>query len=397
MSRELFELEKGILIAGENEDSGQSILRGSVAPGGDAAEQDDALQGSLFLRDNGALYIKKLAGTGTDRWTLLADADDLSGIKFRSEIVRSATGDVVVAGVRDLTASPFSDDETPLLTATDFTVGEFVIGGVGGTPTLFEVTDVSAPNITLVAATGGDALSDGDRFVVRAYLPDSDGTQENQALVEYDSSTPAINKIGDIDWNFATGINLSSGYTSQNGIITSSDSVESAIEKLDGNQIDLTTLSGESQGAVDHGTFPGTVIDDGSTTREALEDLEGAIDAITLGNQVSLTGVTSVTDLDTVLVDEVMACKWLVTARLASNPARVRSFEVYAQHNGNSAADATGADDTVYARLRNGAGFNVQISVDVSGAGAAQQFRLRISSSTPGIDVNAVRVDCVRF
>lgn len=397
MARELFELEKGLLIAGENADSGQSVLRGSAAPGGDAAEQDDALQGSLFLRDNGSMYIKKLSGTGTDRWKLLADADDLAGIKFRSEVVRAATGDVLSAGSIDLTASPFSDDEGTLLTAADFAVGEFIIGGVGGTPTLFEVTAVSAPNITLSAPAAEDALSDGDRFVVRAYLPDSDGSQENQALVEYDSSTPAMNKIGDIDWNFATGINLSSGYTAQNGTISSADSVESSIEKLDGNQQDLTTLSGVGQGSVDLGTFTGSIISDNVTTKVALQELETEVESITLGNQVQLTGVTTVTDLDTVLVDEIMSAKWMVTARLASAPERVRSFEVFAQHNGHAVADATAADSTVYARLKNGANFNVQITVDVSGTGAAQQFRLRVASSTPGIDVNAVRVDAVRF
>ena len=396
MSRELFELEKGLSIVAENADSGQSVLIGSAAPGGDAAEQDAALQGSLFLRDNGSLYIKKTAGTGTDKWVSLADNDDLSGIKFRSETVRAATGDVLSAGVRDLVASPFSDDEGTLLAAADFNVGEYIIGGVGGTPTLFEVTAVSAPDITLTAPTGGDVLADGDRFVVRAYLPDSDGSQENQALVEYDSSTPEINKIGDIDWNFATGINLSSGYTAANGTVSSADSVESAIEKLDQNQKDLNTLSGVAQGDVDLGTFTGSIISDNVSNKVALQELEAEVESITLGDQFSVTSVSATTTLDSVLADHVMAAKWLVTCRLTATPNRVRSFEVYAQHNGHSAADATAADDTVYARLRNGASFNVQIAVDVSGAGAAQVMRLRIGSSTT-IDVNVVRVDATRF
>lgn len=396
MARELFELEKGILIADENADSGISILKGAAAPGGDAAEQDDALQGSLFLRENGEIYIKKTAGTGADKWKALADDDDLASIKFRSENVITATGDVLADGSIDLTANPFSDDETPLLTAADFVVGDYILGDVGGTPKLFEVTNVSAPSITIAEETG-NPLADGDRFIVRNYLPDSPGDQELQALVEYDSSGPSINKIGDVNWDFATGINISSGYAAQNGTVGSSDSVESAIEKLDGNQQDLTTAIGISQGDTDMGTYTGSIISDNVPQTTVNQELETAIESITTGNQSNATGVTSTVTLDSVNADIIMASKWLVTARLASNPARVRSFEVFAQHNGHAGADATAADDTVYARLRNGAGFNVQINVDVSGAGAAQEMRLRVGSSTPGVDFNCVRVDDVRF
>ena len=91
-----------------------------------------------------------------------------------------------------------------------------------------------------------------------------------------------------------------------------------------------------------------------------------------------------------------MSAKWMVTARLASDESRVKSYIVHGHHNGHILADATDADDSIFGRLRNGSGFDVSIAVDVSGAGGAQVMRLRVSAAA-AINVNAVRVDQTRF
>lgn len=71
MSRELWELEKGIKITSENSDSGVSILFGAGAPGGDTGPQDAAEKGSIYMNQtNGFVYNKHTAGTGADKWDI---------------------------------------------------------------------------------------------------------------------------------------------------------------------------------------------------------------------------------------------------------------------------------------------------------------------------------------
>lgn len=394
MARELFAIEKGLHILGEDLDSGVRVLFGTAIPGL-LVQETDAEVGSVYFRNDGTFYTKETAGSGIDKWLRAANNNDLQSIKFRSEKVLVGTGDVapITGASIDLVASPFGDDDVPTVVAADFAIDDHVIFGIGGTPKIMRVSAIAAPSITLVDADR--ALTDGDKHLVRKYLPDSAG-QENQALVQYDGTNTTINKIADIDWAFATGISLSSGYTPGSGNITSVDTVESAIEKLDGNVDAVNTSMGIAQGATDMGTYTGTILTDNASTKTNIQELETAVDGIVLGNQVTLPGVTSIVTLDSVLADDAMAVKWLVTARLDSDPTRVKSFEFFAHHDGHAGADATKADDTKYAKLRIGAGFNFSISADVSGAGAAQQLRLRVGAAA-AVTVNAVRVEVVRF
>lgn len=287
MARDLFILEKGIGITDVNADTRRDILTEAGAPGSSTAT-DNAAVGSLYLQSDsgGALYRKKTAGSGTDKWVRMLTNDDLLGISFRSELVRAATGDAAPAfpASIDLVVNPFGDDQAPTMVAADFAIGEYIIFGVGGTPVLAEVTNVSGDSITVAAAT--DVLANSDKFVVRNYLPDSPDSQEDQALVEYYNGV--IYKLGDVNWNFADGIGLAAAYAAANGSITSADTVNSAIEKLDGNQQDLITLSGVAQGATELGSFTGTIIPDSQTVKAALQALETDLEALQ-----TLTGVAA--------------------------------------------------------------------------------------------------------
>lgn len=304
MARELFWIEKGLRIGDENSDTAFiELLQGTSAPGGDAGEQDAAPIGSLFVQRNGAssaLYQKVANAGSTSDWVENGSSNAQVG-NWRGEFVRAVTNDTVTAGVgRDLTASPFADDEGTQLTAADFTVGEFLIADADGTPVLLEVTNVSAPSVTFSTPGSAPALSSGDTFISPNYLPDSPGGQEGQAIVNYNGSI--IVKVGDIDWNFADGINLAAGYAAGSGDVSNSDTVQSAIEKLDGNNDAQDQVLGTAQGDTDLGTFSGSTIADNESVKGALQDLETAYEETdaNVDDLITLSGVPeNSTDLGT--------------------------------------------------------------------------------------------------
>lgn len=376
--RELFTVEKGLQIVPVNSDVGVSIISGAGVPGGDAGEQDAAEVGSLYLRTTGQIYKKIGSANLAADWENMQNVD-LSLFAFRSEHVIAATGDVAPASgaVINLSTTPFGDDQAPTLSAADFVVGDHIIFGVGGVPKLMRVSVVSSPSITVVDAVLPIANNNG--FMVENYLPDSPDAQEKQALVMM--SAGAIIKLGDVNWNFADGINLAAAYAAQNGVISSADSVNSAIEKLDGNQQDIQTTLGVAQGAVNLGAFSGLIIPDNQNVKQALQALETEIEN---GGRTGLVGVTTVQTVDSVLVDLVPAAKWYVEIEKSSAPGNKVAMEVLALNNGTASSDASSVDKTVYSKLKVGSNFNYTLNVVLAGVGAAQTMGLTIASAEVG-------------
>jgi hypothetical protein len=421
MAREAFEIEKLLRISKENSNTDTiDILFGSGAPGGDAGEQDEAAIGSLYLRKNGSsstIYQKVAGGNATSDWQENGSSAVTVGT-WRPEKIRAVTSENVGNGVRDLTATPFSDDDTPFLTAADFSVGEFIIDNSSVTPVLREVTAVSAPNITLSDPVSAPALAENDTFVAINYLPDSPGNQESQAIVNYNGSV--MIKISDFDWALATGIDLSGSYSAATGDAAAGDSVEEALQKIDGNVDELTTAVGISQGDNDMGTYTGALLNDNESAKQNLQQLESEAESIralsgtALGDNdfgtftgdiyadnqdakelfqateneldqlkmVSATGITAITTVDEVPVANYAAVKWIVYAIEEATPANRKAQEVFALNNG------TVVDDSVSSVLRVGSNFNISLSVDISGG----NMRLRVSSSTAGVTVRVRRL-----
>jgi len=397
MAREGFGIEKLLRIEATNDDSVNiEILFGSAAPGGDGGEQDDAPLGSLYLRQNGSnstLYQKQTDTNLAADWIENGASNAVIGV-WRPEKVSVLTNDTQGAGVRDVVANPFSDDDAPVLGASDFVVGEFIISDADGTPTLLEITNVAAPNVTFAVAS--TALSQDDTFLIRNYLPDTPGSQEGQAIANYNGTVMV--KIGDVDWDFATGINLSSGYTPGSGDISSSDTVESAIEKLDGNVDALTSAVGVSQGDTNMGTYTGSLLNDNESAKQNIQQLETAVEA--LQNETGEAGPADIaqntpTTVDTVLVDECQYAEWEVVAHDIGDPTAVKRAKVSGMHNGHAGADATVVNDSVFDTKRIGSNFNLQLSVVLSGAGAAQTMGLEIETSDADGIRYSVRRTCV--
>lgn len=84
-----------------------------------------------------------------------------------------------------------------------------------------------------------------------------------------------------------TGIALTT-----NGTVAATDTVLEGIGYINANQLDLTTLSGMSQGAVDLGTFTGDTINDNVTIKAALQALETEVESAAASND----SINSLTD-----------------------------------------------------------------------------------------------------
>lgn len=389
MSRVAFTIEKGLHVTGENSNVGVHYLFGSGAPGGDSGPLDAAEVGSLYQRtDTPSMYIKIASANATSDWLRIATLSDIYALSWRSEKVIAVTADAAPSegGTIDLSLNPFSDDNAPTLAGADFVVGNYVIFGYGGTVKLMKVTNIAGDVLTFNEEIA-NPLADNDAFLVRYFLPDGPDAQEKQAIVTYNGTS--LIKIADFNWDLATGINISGGYNGSgtNALPASGDTVEVAIQKLDANQRDLTTLSGESIGAVNHGTFSGYTIPDNQTTKQALQALETGLEA-----RAFLAAITTIQTVDSVVVDDVLACEWEVHIREDATPANIVVMKVLATHDGTVSADAVNVDNTEFAKLKLGANFNYSVSVDLNGTAGAQVMRLRVASTSAGVTVTTRRV-----
>ncbi len=424
MSRNFYGIEKGLDIYAENGALQARIMTGTAIPDGTSNGQDTAPIGSIYLRSGTSGVYEKVANAGAPAdWTLVGST---TIGKFRNEKIVVATNDTVAAGVRDLTASPFADDDGTLITAASFAVNDYVLADCDGTPVLMKVTAVASPDVTFAVAT--PALVAEDTFVVINYLPDAN-LGENRALVNYNGTI--VLKIADIDWSIATGINLSGSYVAASGNVAPSDTIEAAIAKLDGVNDNQDTLLGTAQGATSLGTFTGSTIPDSSTVKAAIQSLETAQeeidqnvnDAITAsgiaenatsygtftgstladsqnskqlfqrletlleqlqGNTVA--AITTSTAVDSVPHATVKACKWLVTVSEDATPTNRKAYEIYAVNNGSS------VDDDKKSILKVGSNFNESVNVDISGA----NMRLMVASSSAGVTVTARRIEVLK-
>jgi len=251
---------------------------------------------------------------------------------------------------------------------------------------------VSDTSITLAAASEG-VIADNNTFVVQNYLPDSPAAQEKQAIIHFPTASSPCIKIADFNWELADGISLTAGWASGGGAVAANDTVEVAIEKLENAILDLVTISGAARNATVLGAFasPGSIFLGASLTiKSALQALG---DLHTQLRGVNSTGITAEADVDSVIVDDVKSVKWLVHAFEEATPANVRSWEVYALHNGTAGADATLVDHNSFSKLKLGSNFNAVLVVDINGAAGSQIMRLRASSGSAGITVTARRME----
>lgn len=158
-----------------------------------------------------------------------------SGLSWRpgaKAITASPSLNAAADGTALSTLLPFSDDDGATKMAIgDFSDGDFIISANGASSKILQVKNVSG---TLEVTTSGvQALAAGEAFLVMHDLLNTPPMAEGVAIFAWSGSD--LIKVGDMDWSLATGISLSTGYTSITGTVAIGDSVEAAIAKLVGN------------------------------------------------------------------------------------------------------------------------------------------------------------------
>jgi len=348
MSRVNFGVELGFDIYDENGLIKAAQIVGSAVPGGDTGPQDAAPISSIYHRNNGEFYVKTAnAGVAAD-WKLVP--------------VQLSAGYLAANG----TVAIGDSFEEAI---------EFIVGNQDDIQ--------SASGIAQGAVDYGTFTG--------AILPDtSDNKALHQAMEtaveEIDANVDDLITLSGVAEN-ATDLGTFTGATIPDTSTNKAalQSLETAHEEVDQNVNDLITLSGVAENATDLGTFTGSTIPDTSTNKAALQSLETALELLEGGFAASGSGVTTITVVDSLLVDDVHSIEWELVAWEEATPANKIFQKISALHNGTAAADATVADESAHTKLKVGANFNVVASVDLNGATTAQVMRLSLTSSTAGI------------
>ena len=375
MARDVMDTELGYAISETNGDRQVYLISGTAVPDGTSGEQQNAPIGSLYIRSGTGELYQKIANAGAPADYQLNSATGGTIGNWRPERVDAHTGQVLGAGVTDPTG--WSDNDGGF-DGTLATVGHYVLDG---NCALWEITAIGGATSITLAAAANPPVAD-DMFAVKYNLPDPAG-QENQAIIVFDGS--ACVKVADVDFGSATGVVLVAPYNPVNGDPVAGDTVQAAIEKLDGNQDDIQAASGLAQGDVDYGTFTGDLLADAQTSKQLFQRLEDLLDQL---KGVQATGITTAVAVDAVPHAEVKTCKWLVEVFSEGTPANRQAVEVYAT------TDGTNVDDTVYAKLKLGAniggltinvvinGANMELQIAASAAVTATVRRIEVVKST---------------
>jgi len=399
MTIDLFRVSHGLAVEADDSSSEIYILQGSGAPGGDAAEQDAAPIGSLFLRTDAEtdalqLYYKwSTAGSSAADWKQSTNKEYVdaiaAGLSWREPVlVRDGTTYATIAAAEAAADVADTVDGVTIsvgtrILYTDLTTGNenvYIVSGSSGSWTLTEDSN---------AATDGDALlvQDGSSAEQQWVF---DGTN----WVQFGSSGGAaeLGYIRAFIGKTGAGSELPS-YTDQY-VITTGDNLEVAISKLDtfsgdgtitntgGNYaisddlaaggangaagtLSVTDAVDELNSAVGDRTYTeDNFVTDGESVASSIDAIDialGDIDEQNSSFQVVVPAVTQ-TVVDSIAVAAGDLIKWMIVIEDGTTSTKRTAYEILAVHDG-----AGNVDSTKYANLRLGskiAGLDVVVEVN---------------------------------
>lgn len=410
---DLFRIALGLEIDGE-----ASLLSGDGAPGGDSAEQDAAAIGSIYMRTDvvagvSQTYVKKgNANTAAD-WVQNASKDYVdalvSGLSWRDP---ARLLDSTSTSIADATASADATDEIDGVTIaegdrilfTGFTTDNnnvYIVSGSSGNWTFTEDSKSAEAGDAILITEGTHSseqwIYDGTDWLhfggvnsnlELGFIRDFIGKATSGAVLPTYSSTNIVTNndslqtaIGDLD--AAIGDRT---YTDEN-FITNGQTISVSLDELDQALQDAYDAIGDRIYTEEN------FVTNGESLTDSIDALDVALGSIKGLNESTETGVTALTTIDEVLVDETDSAKWFVVVIDEATPARKNASEVYAIHNGTDIADATLVEfnRTGIIRTQVPPISNLNVVVDVSGTGPTQTMRLRVSAGV-SVTVKATRI-----
>lgn len=228
----------------------------------------------------------------------------------------------------------FSDDDVPALAIGDFSDGDYILSrNNSGTCKLYKVYDDAG---TLkVTVSGVTQPAEGSMYGCRYDLIESPNSKENGA--GYLLTNGNLNRVFSFNWALATGIALSTGYTPASGNPAVADTVEAAIQKIDGNVDNVNSQVGRGQSDTHMGTYTGDLLNDNESAKQNIQQLEARCEE--LGKE--LTGTLSSGSLqtvDTIALSGTHRYKWEIMTWETATPANAYGCDISCMANtgGNS-------------------------------------------------------------
>lgn len=180
-----------------------------------------------------------------------------------------------------------------------------------------------------------DILRTGDLAAAQIFVGNAGGVATAVAM----SGQATISNAGAITLDNAAVIaKVLTGYTPAAGNPAATDSILQALQKIDGNVDAVNTLSGAAQGAVNLGTFTGSIIADNVTIKAALQALETDAEALQTAVGIAAEAVNLGTFTGGVIPDNVT-----VKAALQALETKVEAHDTFIEHSDTPAAYAANA------------------------------------------------------
>jgi hypothetical protein len=413
MSKQYYDVGRGLQV-----DGGPVVIQGAGVPGA-AGDASTAPVGSIYIdTTSGKTHFKDTAGAGTDKWSVKASEgfvlSNAGSASWRDpvDVILTATFANIAAVKADADADDILDGVAVTVgmrvLPIDLTTGNenvYIVGGSTGAWTFTEDTNVADEGDRLVCQFGSEAGREYGHngtswiFVKQSSLDEEGFIRTFIGKTGAGSETPS--------------------YTNEN-FITDGDSLETAVSNLDGqaktnadnigtNDTDITNLQNEDgfiQAFVGKAAGNDTPVYSSNNYVTDTEDLETAIgdldtqakvnadEILQARTEITSNNITTETIVDSVNVDANATVKYIIYAQgnLEADAHLKYVTEVLATHDGHNVGgtdDATTADFNESGKLKLG-NLGVTIDMDVTGAGAAQVMRLKITSSTAA-DLKIIR------
>lgn len=384
MAFEYTEIIRGLRI-------GETIFISGTVPPGTSGDSTTVPAGAFYSdTSSGKHYYKTTAGSGTDKWAAVASeafvtslsnalghkksvrvttvaalpSYNASGSGVGKTLTASANGSINTTGIDGVTTLALNDR---VLVQSENSGGAHVDHGI------YTITDLGSAGTPWVLTRATDADEDSEvldgQFVIVG-----EGTQAGYGFVMVTNNPITVDTTA-IDY-----VRFGSDFDSRLGYL------ETFVGKGSGNE----TPDYSSNNYVTDGTSLETAI--GALDAQVKLNSDEILQART---ETTATNVTTITTVDSVLVDTVAAVHWIVhiQGNAEGDAAKKEIYKITAGHDGHNTgagADATAAFPDAF-RIKIGSSLSgLTVAVDVSGTGGSQVMRLRVSSTT-AVDVRAIR------